>query len=115
VLNLPKNERIVNPTLPTTENAALRDSTTRSGSERLAIVKHHPEGVVPMKTCTVYGDMAADSAADQYPTVTLCDDCVEADKLKKADSQIVSTEAYDPDYGESCEWCGVEASEEKGA
>jgi hypothetical protein len=56
-----------------------------------------------MKTCTVYGDMAADSAADQYPAVTLCDDCVEADKLKKADSQIVSIEAYDPDYGESCE------------
>lgn len=67
-----------------------------------------------MKTCTVYGDMAADSAADQYPVVTLCDDCVNEDKQKKGDSQIVSIEAFDADYGESCEWCGVDASEEKG-
>lgn len=67
-----------------------------------------------MKTCTVYGDMSADRAADQYPTVTLCDDCVEADGNKQANSQIVTTDNYDSDFGESCEWCGVEASEEKG-
>lgn len=68
-----------------------------------------------MQTCTVYGDMSADRAADQYPTVTLCDDCVEADGKKKGNSQIVTSGgAYDSSFGDSCEWCGAEASEERG-
>lgn len=45
-----------------------------------------------MKTCTVFGDMQSDSAAEQYPTVTLCNDCVEQDALAKEDNQIVSQE-----------------------
>lgn len=64
-----------------------------------------------MKTCTVYGDMSADSAADQYPTVTLCDECV-ADARKQIDSQIVSVEGYDSAYGDTCEWCDKEVGDE---
>lgn len=65
-----------------------------------------------MKTCTVYGDMSADSAADQYPTVMLCDACV-YEARKRDDSQIVSVEDYDSAYGESCEWCDKKVEEEK--
>jgi len=68
-----------------------------------------------MKTCTVYGDMQSDSAADQYPTVPLCDDCVEQDSNAKENSQIVSEQDYDESYGDTCEWCGTTADEEAGA
>ena len=67
-----------------------------------------------MKCCTVYGEMSADSAADQYPTVNLCNECVDADASAKEDAQIVSIEGdYDPGLGDSCEWCGVEVSDEQ--
>ncbi|MNO70124.1 hypothetical protein D3C76_609960 [compost metagenome] len=65
-----------------------------------------------MKTCTVYGDMQADSAADQYPTVPLCDGCVAEDNNAGPDHQIVSQQGYDPAYGDACEWCGTTAEEE---
>lgn len=69
-----------------------------------------------MKKCVVYGDMQADSAADQYPTVNLCDDCVEEDQKAGENARIVTVEgAGDPDLGDSCEWCGAEASEEHSA
>lgn len=67
-----------------------------------------------MKTCTVYGDMQSDSAADQYPTVPLCDDCVEQDSKAKENAQIVTEQAYDESYGDTCEWCGTTAEEEAG-
>ena len=66
-----------------------------------------------MKTCVIYGDMSADSAADQYPTVNLCDDCVTADASQGENHQIVSKEGYDPDLGD-CEWCGTTAEDEAG-
>lgn len=66
-----------------------------------------------MKTCTVYGDMQADSAAEQYPTVPLCDACVAGDAHYNAgDRQIVSQQAYNPTFGDTCEWCGTTAAEE---
>ena len=68
-----------------------------------------------MKTCTIFGDMQSESTVDQYPTVTLCNDCVEQDSLSKEDSQIVTLGDYDESYGDSCEWCGVTAEEEDGA
>ncbi len=65
-----------------------------------------------MKTCTIFGNMQSDSAAEQYPTVTLCNDCVERDARAKEDRKIVSQGAYDGSFGESCEWCGTTAEEE---
>lgn len=65
-----------------------------------------------MKTCTVYGDMQADSAAEQYPTVPLCDSCVADDAKAGADHQIVTQQGYDENYGDTCEWCGTTAAEE---
>ena len=65
-----------------------------------------------MQTCTVNGDMSADRASEQYPTVNLCDACVAADRSQENNSQIVSTGDYDADFGEACEWCGLEADDE---
>ncbi|MBM2884892.1 hypothetical protein JFK97_10885 [Chromobacterium phragmitis] len=66
-----------------------------------------------MKLCTVWGEMSSDSAADQYPTVNVCDDCFKADDGDE-DSQIVSHEGkYDPAYGEECHFCGKTEEEER--
>lgn len=65
-----------------------------------------------MKTCTVYGDLQSDSAAEQYPTVPLCDSCVAEDNKASPDSQIVTQEDYDPAYGDTCDWCSTTAEEE---
>lgn len=65
-----------------------------------------------MRTCTIYGDMQSDSAAEQYPTVTLCDSCVAEDKKAGPDSQILNEENYDPAYGDTCDWCSTTAAEE---
>ncbi|SBW80305.1 hypothetical protein PVE_R1G2420 [Pseudomonas veronii 1YdBTEX2] len=58
-----------------------------------------------MKTCVIYGDMSADSAADQYPTVNLCNDCVATDDAQGENHQIVIKQAYDHNMGDTCEWC----------
>lgn len=65
-----------------------------------------------MKTCTVFGDMQSDRAAEQYPTVILCNDCVEQDAQDDEDHQIVSQGAYDESFGDTCEWCGTTVEEE---
>jgi hypothetical protein len=66
-----------------------------------------------MKTCTIYGDLSSDSAADNYPTVQICDECVEADDKRQEDAQIVSSGEYDPSFGESCEFCDKMYEEER--
>ncbi len=68
-----------------------------------------------MKTCTIYGDMQADSAAEQYPTVPLCDDCVAEDAKAGENHQIVTKKSYDPSYGDTCDWCSTTAEEEAAA
>lgn len=68
-----------------------------------------------MKICSVFGDMQSDRTAEQYPTVTLCNDCVEQDSLAKEDSQIVTLGEYDESFGDCCEWCGITAEEEGSA
>lgn len=67
-----------------------------------------------MKTVTVYGDMQSDRASDQYPMQTWCDDCVERDSQRRENARIVSQQAYNPVYGESCEECGNTAEDEAG-
>lgn len=65
-----------------------------------------------MKTCVIYGDLSSDSAADNYPTVQICDECVEADAKKQEDAQIVSAGKYDASFGDSCEFCDKTNEEE---
>lgn len=68
-----------------------------------------------MKKCTIFGDMQSERTADQYPTVTLCNDCVKQDRSSNEDSKIVTLGEYDKSYGDSCEWCGVTAEDEDAA
>jgi hypothetical protein len=65
-----------------------------------------------MKSCTVWGDMSADSAADQYPTVNVCDECVEAD-AQSEEPQIVTVEGgFDSAYGDEGHFCDKSIEEE---
>lgn len=68
-----------------------------------------------MKTCTIFGNMQSERTADQYPTVTLCNDCIKQDSFSNEDSQIVTLGDYEKSYGDSCEWCGVTAEDEQAA
>lgn len=67
-----------------------------------------------MKTCTVFGNMQSDSTSEQYPTVNLCNDCIEQDTQADEDHQIVCQGAYDEYFGDRCEWCGASIEEEEG-
>jgi hypothetical protein len=59
------------------------------------------------KLCTIYGDLGADSAADQYPQVNVCADCIARDEKRKEDAMIVSINGpADPDFGDECGLCG---------
>jgi hypothetical protein len=65
-----------------------------------------------MKTCMVWGDMSADSAADQYPSVSVCDECI-ADDAKSENPQIVSIEGgFDSAYGDECHFCDKSIDDE---
>ncbi|MDZ3993860.1 hypothetical protein PspTeo4_29136 [Pseudomonas sp. Teo4] len=66
-----------------------------------------------MKTCTVFGDMQSDSTSEQYPTINLCNDCIERDAQAGEEHQIVCQGAYDVYFGCRCEWCGVSLEEEE--
>lgn len=61
-----------------------------------------------MKRAVIYGDLSSDSTSDQYPTVTLCDDCIAEDAARKEDAQIVSLAGDAGADDGPCEWCGVE-------
>lgn len=64
------------------------------------------------KTAMLYGDMSADSAADQYPQVTVCENCIEEDSKRGEDQIIVQiTGDYDSIYGEECYICDTPAEE----
>lgn len=60
-------------------------------------------GSLVFKECTIWGEMSADSAADQYPQVVVCSDCIEQNQ--GPDSPIVSVGpvATGPDL--VCELC----------
>lgn len=61
-----------------------------------------------MKRAVIFGDMSSDSTSDQYPTVTLCEECIRLDEDKKEDAQIVSIEGDATPEDGPCEWCGAE-------
>lgn len=55
------------------------------------------------KHCMIWGDMSADSAADQYPEVNVCGSCIAEDNQRGEDAQIVNVLGpYDSDYGSDC-------------
>lgn len=61
-----------------------------------------------MRQAMIFGDLTSDRAGEQYPTVSLCEDCIQKDRARKEDSQIV-TLIGDVDNGEGpCEWCDAE-------
>lgn len=65
-----------------------------------------------MKSCQVWGDLSADRVEDQYPTVTVCNDCT-VENLKGEEPAIVTVVGgYDPVNGEECKFCGITAAEE---
>lgn len=65
-----------------------------------------------MKSCVIYGDMSSDEVDDNYPTVTVCDACVEKDAKAGEDGVIVNLAPYDPRLGTECEFCGKTADKE---
>lgn len=65
-----------------------------------------------MKTCVIMGDMSSDRTADNYPTVVLCDSCAEDEEAKEENSLLVSVGDYDPDFGDTCEFCDKTVADE---
>ncbi len=65
-----------------------------------------------MKTCTIFGDLLSDSAADNYPVVQICDRCAKANEAREEKAQIVSAEKYDSSFGDTCEFCDKTYAEE---
>lgn len=63
-----------------------------------------------MKNALIYGDLTSDRAGEQYPTVPVCDDCIEKDKAKEMEGRNrIATIVGDEDDAEGpCEFCGCE-------
>lgn len=59
-----------------------------------------------MKKCVVYGDLMSDRAAEQYPTITLCDDCIEDDRKTGETGQILFVQGESEEC--ECDWCARE-------
>jgi hypothetical protein len=65
-----------------------------------------------MKLCTLWGDMSADRADDQYPQANVCEECIRK-YASSEDSPIVHVNGnYEPAYGEECALCEKHISEE---
>ncbi len=65
-----------------------------------------------MKSCEIWGDMSADRIADQYPTVTCCDECFNELHGKEDTPIVTGPGPFDPAYGEECHFCGKHADDE---
>lgn len=65
-----------------------------------------------MQLCTLWGDMSADGASDQYPQANVCNECIN-NHANSEDSPIVAVNgSYDSSYGEECALCDTHISEE---
>ncbi|ANY87449.1 hypothetical protein IEC33019_1888 [Pseudomonas putida] len=62
-----------------------------------------------MKKCVVYGDLLSDRAAEQYPTITLCDGCIEDDRRAGEVGQILFVQGEAEE--DVCDWCAGEPGE----
>lgn len=63
------------------------------------------------KLCTIWGDMMADRAADQYPQEPLCTDCIAAEEADGENSRIVSVGEALTDSDTVCYFCGCSADD----
>ncbi|SFU15537.1 hypothetical protein SAMN05444141_11145 [Pseudovibrio denitrificans] len=57
----------------------------------------------PMLRVVVFGDLSSDRASEQYPTITICPECFEANEHAE-DDPIVSVDGVGQG---ACEWCGA--------
>lgn len=63
------------------------------------------------KLCTIWGDMTADSAADQYPQEPVCTNCITAEEADGENSQIVSVGETLKDTYAVCCFCECSADD----
>ena len=67
-----------------------------------------------MYYCQVWGDMSADSAADQYPTVAVCETCIKEQESLGEDNQIVTGgDEIVTDEDETCFFCDAAMNEDE--
>lgn len=59
---------------------------------------------MPNQNYVVWGDLTSDKSSENYPTMTLCEDCVE-------EFEVVTVEGPTSD---PCEECGHEDEDEEG-
>lgn len=65
-----------------------------------------------MKVCTVVGDLSSDRCSEQFPRVSLCDECVAQDQSLPEDMQFIrEIEEYDSAEG-NCFSCFKFAEDE---
>lgn len=64
-----------------------------------------------MQRAVIFGDLSSDLASDQYPTVTLCEECIARDEARKEDHQIVSLDREANQDDGPCEWCDAESDD----
>lgn len=65
-----------------------------------------------MKSCQIWGDLSADKIDDQYPTVTVCEACVEPNRAGENAAIVAVVGGYDQANGEECHFCGITEEEE---
>ena len=65
-----------------------------------------------LKWCQVVGDLGSQSAADQYPTVPVCAECIAQEQSRGENSRIVSVGEHAARKGLECEFCGRDEDEE---
>lgn len=49
--------------------------------------------------------MGSDRADEQYPTVQICDECIEQDRQSGDESVIIQILNFDPSNGTTCYFC----------
>lgn len=61
-----------------------------------------------MRIYQVWGNLSSESLSEQYPTVPICDECIENDEV-----EVVHYHSdYDPRYGDFCDCCGKTKEQE---
>jgi hypothetical protein len=85
-----------------------------------------------MKSCVVFGDLSSDRTSENYPTVQVCDECIEAEQKEleaiakhnnehsqdegfqevDTNERIVQICDFDPLWGNKCEFCDKTLEEE---
>lgn len=61
-----------------------------------------------MRIYQVWGDLSSESFREQYPTVPICDECIENDEVEV----VHEYGHYDPKYGDFCDCCGKTKEQE---